>query len=101
MSHVNIGARADVQEILKKYNSIELSNGTTLEELIRRPELDYDKLAPIDPDRPKLSDDTREQINILIKYAGIFQDRSSRSLILRSLRKNCYLLILIIILFRV
>ena len=70
VSHVNIGARADVQEILKKYNSIELSNGTTLEELIRRPELDYDKLAPIDPDRPKLSDDTREQINILIKYAG-------------------------------
>ena len=69
VSHVNIGARADVQEILKKYNSIELSNGTTLEELIRRPELDYDKLAPIDPDRPKLSDDTREQINILIKYA--------------------------------
>ena len=42
-----------------------------LEELIRRPELDYDKLAPIDPDRPKLSDDTREQINILIKYAGL------------------------------
>ena len=30
VSHVNIGARADVQEILKKYNSIELSNGTTL-----------------------------------------------------------------------
>ena len=70
VSHVNIGARADVQEILKKYKSIELSNGTTLEELIRRPELDYDKLAPIDPDRPKLSDDIREQINILIKYAG-------------------------------
>ena len=70
VSHVNIGARPDVQDILKKYNSIELSNGTTLEELIRRPELDYDKLAPIDPDRPKLSDDTREQINILIKYAG-------------------------------
>ena len=70
VSHVNIGARADVQEILKKYNSIELSNGTTLEELIRRPELDYDKLSPIDPDRPKVSDDTREQINILIKYAG-------------------------------
>lgn len=70
VSHVNIGARADVQEILKKYNSIELSNGTTLEELIRRPELDYDKLAPIDADRPKLSDDIREQINILIKYAG-------------------------------
>lgn len=70
VSHVNIGARPDVQEILKKYNSIELSNGTTLEELIRRPELDYDKLAPIDSDRPKLSDDIREQINILIKYAG-------------------------------
>lgn len=70
VSHINIGARADVQELLEKYNSIPLSNGITLAELIRRPELDYDKLAPIDPDRPQLSDDTREQINILIKYDG-------------------------------
>ena len=70
VSHVNIGARADVQEILKKYNSIELSNGTTLEELIRRPELSYEAIAPIDPERNELPEDVIDQINISIKYKG-------------------------------
>ena len=100
VSHVNIGARADVQEILKKYNSIELSNGTTLEELIRRPELDYDKLAPMIPTDLSYLMTQENRLIFLLSTQGIFQDRSSRSLILRSLRKNCYLLILIIILFR-
>ena len=42
----------------------------TLTELIRRPELDYDKLAPIDHERPELPEEVREQVNILIKYDG-------------------------------
>ena len=42
----------------------------TLTELIRRPELDYDKLAPIDHERPMLPEEVREQVNILIKYDG-------------------------------
>ena len=41
-----------------------------LTELIRRPELDYEKLAPIDPERPELPRGVREQVNILIKYDG-------------------------------
>ena len=67
---VKIGANKEVQEILKKYNSIPLTNGTTLAELIRRPELDYDKLAPIDKSRPELSYEVTDQVNILIKYDG-------------------------------
>ncbi len=67
---VKIGANKEVQEILQKYNSIPLTNGTTLAELIRRPELDYDKLAPIDKSRPKLSYEVTDQVNILIKYDG-------------------------------
>jgi tRNA uridine 5-carboxymethylaminomethyl modification enzyme len=55
---------------LEKYGSIRLSNGVTLCELIRRPELDYEKLAPIDPTRPELPLEVREQVNILIKYEG-------------------------------
>ena len=57
----------------------------------------------LNPDRPKLSDDMREQLIFLLSTQGVLVRRteSSRSLILRSLRKNCYLLILIIILFRV
>ena len=70
ISHINIGAKKEVQELLEKYNSIPLSNGITLAELIRRPELDYDKLAPIDEERPDLPYDVREQVSIRIKYEG-------------------------------
>ncbi len=70
VSQVRIGATRDVQEILEKYGSIPINNGFKLNELIRRPELDYDKLAPIDKDRPELPDEVREQVNILIKYDG-------------------------------
>jgi tRNA uridine 5-carboxymethylaminomethyl modification enzyme len=67
---IHVGASELVQETLEKYGSIRLSNGVTLCELIRRPELDYEKLAPIDPTRPELPREVREQVNILIKYEG-------------------------------
>ncbi len=70
VKEINIGARKEVQELLEKYGSIPLSNGIKLVDLIRRPELDYDKVAPIDPDRPELSDEVREEVNIYIKYEG-------------------------------
>ena len=70
VKEINIGARKEVQELLESYGSIPLSNGIKLVDLIRRPELDYDKLAPIDPDRPELSDEVREEVNIYIKYEG-------------------------------
>ena len=70
VAEIRIGATKEVQRLLEEYDSIPLSNGITLTELIRRPELDYDKLAPIDPDRPKLPREVREQVNILIKYDG-------------------------------
>lgn len=70
VNHVKIGATKKVQELLKHYNSIPLSSGTTLTELIRRPELDYMKLASIDEERQELPDEVVEQVNILIKYDG-------------------------------
>ncbi|WP_028243139.1 tRNA uridine-5-carboxymethylaminomethyl(34) synthesis enzyme MnmG [Pseudobutyrivibrio ruminis] len=70
VKEINIGARKEVQELLESYGSIPLSNGIKLVDLIRRPELDYDKLAPIDPDRPNLSKEVREEVNIYIKYEG-------------------------------
>lgn len=70
VKEINIGARKEVQELIESYGSIPLSNGIKLVDLIRRPELDYDKLAPIDPDRPELSDEVREEVNIYIKYEG-------------------------------
>lgn len=70
VAKVKIGANKKVQELLESYNSIPLNTGTFLTELIRRPELDYDKLAPIDPDRPDLPAEAAEQVNISIKYDG-------------------------------
>ncbi len=70
LKEINIGAKKEVQELLISYGSIPLSNGIKLVDLIRRPELDYDKLASIDPERPVLSDEIREEVNIYIKYEG-------------------------------
>ncbi len=67
---VKIGATAEVLNLLEQYGSLPFHNGLHLDELVRRPELDYDKLAPIDPGRPELPDEVREQVNIQIKYEG-------------------------------
>lgn len=66
----SVGTSCEVQELLKSYGSTPLTSGSTLGELIRRPELDYEVLAPIDKDRPELRYDVKEQVNINIKYDG-------------------------------
>ncbi|RXS76589.1 MULTISPECIES: tRNA uridine-5-carboxymethylaminomethyl(34) synthesis enzyme MnmG [Blautia] len=70
VEHVNVGASKPVQELLEQYGSTPLTSGSTLGELIRRPELNYEVLAPIDKNRPELRYDIREQVNINIKYDG-------------------------------
>lgn len=70
VEHTNIGANKEVQQLLESLGSTPLKAGTTLGELIRRPELDYEKLAPIDKKREKLPWDVAEQVNINIKYDG-------------------------------
>ena len=74
VEHVNIGTSEKVQSLLQKYNSTLLSSGTTLAELIRRPELTYEALSSIDEERPSfpddLSEEVMEQVNISIKYDG-------------------------------
>ena len=70
VEHVHIGANEKVQKLLESYGSTPLKNGTTLAELIRRPELNYKALEPIDEERPKLAWDVEEQVNINIKYDG-------------------------------
>ena len=70
VEHVTVGASRPVQELLEQYGSTPLTSGSTLGELIRRPELNYEVLAPIDKNRPELRYDIREQVNINIKYDG-------------------------------
>ena len=70
VNHTNVGTSEKVQQLLDSYGSTRLTSGTTLAELIRRPELSYDKLKEIDEDRPDLPWDVAEQVNINIKYEG-------------------------------
>lgn len=70
VSHVMIGANEKTQKFLAEHDSVALNTGMTLSELIRRPELNYDLLAPLDPERPKLHPEIKEQVNINIKYDG-------------------------------
>ena len=70
VEHTNIGTSGGVQEVMKSWGSTPLNSGTTLAELIRRPELSYEKLADIDEQRPELPYDVEEQVNINIKYDG-------------------------------
>ena len=66
----NIGANPEVQSFLESHGSTPLKTGTTIGELIRRPELNYEMLEPIDKNRPVCSDGVKEQVNINIKYEG-------------------------------
>lgn len=70
LNETPVGANTRIQEFLERHNSSPLKTGSTLAELIRRPELDYDSLAELDPDREELPEDIVEQININIKYEG-------------------------------
>lgn len=70
LEKASIGGTPKVQELLARYESTPLKSGTTLAELIKRPELDYEKLAEVDENRPELAFDVQEQVNIEIKYEG-------------------------------
>ncbi len=65
-----VGTNSKVQSFLESVDSSLLKSGIPLSELICRPELDYDLIAPIDETRPDLPDDVKEQVNINIKYEG-------------------------------
>lgn len=70
IENLTIGANKEVQALLESFGSVPLNKGISLAELIRRPELNYECLAPIDKERPELPEDVIEQVNINIKYDG-------------------------------
>jgi tRNA uridine 5-carboxymethylaminomethyl modification enzyme len=67
---VNVGTSDQVQEVLRRCGSQELTTGTSLADLIKRPELSYQALAEIDKYRPELAVEVAEQVNIYLKYEG-------------------------------
>ena len=66
----NVKPSDKLNEILKNAGTTEVTTGFKLVDLVRRTELNYDMLAPIDPERPTLSKEEREEINIQLKYEG-------------------------------
>ena len=77
LKKIKVGAAASNQEILRSLGSAELKTACTLAELICRPELSYEKIAALDPDRPQLTKDITEQVEINIRYEG-YIDRQKR-----------------------
>lgn len=70
LEKTKVGASGRIQEFLEKNGSTALKTAASLAELIRRPELDYEKIAEIDDERQPLPDDVINQVNIEIKYEG-------------------------------
>ncbi len=70
LKSIVIGGSDAVNDKLAQMNSTPLNNGTSLADLIRRPELNYDMIADFDPDRQPLPREVIEQVNINIKYEG-------------------------------
>ena len=78
VKNVYVGTTANVQELLAEYSSTPLIAGITLAELIKRPELNYNAIAPIDKERPELPKDVCEQVNIQIKYEGYIKRQNAQ-----------------------
>ncbi len=74
MKRTNVGTSKRVQDLLERYGSTQLASGTSLAELIRRPELSYRSLKEIDEKRPEIPEELKEdvidQVDIFIKYEG-------------------------------
>lgn len=73
LKDVKIGAARGNQEFLEKHNSATLKTGTNLAELLCRPELNYEILKELDPEREILPNDVIEQVEIEIKYEGYIE----------------------------
>lgn len=78
VSHVTITPKDDVQELLDGFGSTRLKSGVKLSDLIKRPELDYFKMAPADKDRAELPFDVAEEVNIKIKYEGYIKQQMNQ-----------------------
>ena len=78
VENVRITPKENVLELLDKYNSTRIKSGVKLSDLIKRPELDYFKLAEIDTERSELAYAVQEEVNIKIKYEGYIKQQMNQ-----------------------
>ncbi len=70
MKQTTVKPTKEVNELLNKYNSSQIDVGVKLSDLVKRTELSYDKLEPIDVNRPNLTKQEKEEVGIQLKYEG-------------------------------
>ncbi len=73
-----VGANSAIQNFLTEHGSTNLKTAASLAELICRPELNYQMLSEIDPERLPLPDDVIEQVEIEIKYEGYIKRQTKQ-----------------------
>ena len=78
MQQTVIKPTAEVNDFLKKNNSSTISGGVKLIDLLKRSELNYEKLKEIDPERPELSEEEAEEVEIQVKYEGYIKLQESQ-----------------------
>ena len=78
VSSITVTPKENVQQLLDSFNSTRLKSGVKLSDLIKRPELDYLKLAEIDTGREELPFDVKEEVNIKIKYEGYIRQQMNQ-----------------------
>ncbi len=78
VSGVNVPP-SEANPVLEKYGSSGVKTGIKLSDMIKRPELDYEKLAPVDKERPKLPDAVCEQVEIRLKYDGYIRRQAAQA----------------------
>lgn len=76
IKEIKINPTAENNEILERLGTTPIKNTQSIEELIRRPELGYDAVKELDPERPELRRDIIEQVEIEIKYSGYIKKQN-------------------------
>ena len=88
LNRTTIGANQTVQKLLEKYETTLLQSGTTLAELLKRPELSYEKIEEIDIERKNLPKEVCEQVNINLKYDGYIKRQERQVMQFRKLENK-------------
>lgn len=88
VSGLNIAPSRELNDFLEQRMTAQISSGVKLADLIRRPQLGYDMLAPFDPQRPELSAEIREQVELQIKYEGYISKQLAQIEAIRKLEKK-------------
>ncbi len=88
VSKVSVSPSPELNELLVSRGTSEVSTGTRLLELLKRPQLSYEDLAPFDPERPALPDAVQEQVEIQIKYEGYIKKQFAEVEEMRKLEKQ-------------